>query len=74
MLIKIIGKSSGVSKKTGNPYCIAHYVTSKPNVIGQYASNMFVNPQLMSANEIEIGSEYNADYDESGYLTGLYKV
>lgn len=73
MLITIIGKSAGVSKK-GNPFCIAHYTAKKPNVQGLYCNNMFVSPNLMSADAIEVGADYNADYDESGYLTGLYRV
>ena len=74
MKIKIVGKSAGTSKKTGNPYCIAYFTTSKPNVEGVVADSVFVNPSLCPADKVVVGKEYNADYDNTGYLTGFYPV
>ena len=74
MLIKLTGKAQGTSKKSGNKYMTAHYLCKKPNVEGQSAGNMFVNPNLIDYDKLIIGKDYNADFDENGFLSGIYAV
>lgn len=72
MRIKVYGKAhlEGVAKKTGNPYNFnqVHYLGKARNVEGQAALTLALDPLFYPIDEIEIGREYNVDFDNHGYV------
>lgn len=74
MIVKVIGKRQGVSKKSGKAYLQATYL--EPMVGGEgYAGNsVFLEPQEHNYNDIEVGAEYDIQFSRTGFLVAFEKV
>ena len=72
MKIKVCGKAhlEGVAKKTGRPYNFnqIHYLGKARGVIGEAALTLALDPDIYSIDLIEVGKEYNVDFDNRGYV------
>lgn len=72
MKIKVLGKShlEGVAKKTGRPYNFnqIHYLGKARNVIGDAALTLALDPDIYPIDLIEVGKEYNVEFDNRGYV------
>lgn len=72
MKIKVLGKAhlEGVSKKTGNPYNFnqIHYLGKARGVEGQAALTATLDPIDYPYSSIQIGVEYNMEFDGRGYI------
>lgn len=71
MKIKVIGKArlSGTSKKTGNPYDFVqvHYNGRARGVDGLAAMTLSLDPRDYPLETIQVGADYNVDFDNRGY-------
>lgn len=78
MKIKVYGKAhlEGTSKKTGRPYNLnqVHYLGKAPNVEGQSAETMFLDPAMYPIETIVVGMEYNVEWNNRGYVVGFEPV
>lgn len=72
MKIKVCGKAhlEGVAKKTGRPYNFnqIHYLGKARGVIGEAALTLALDPDIYPIDLIEVGKEYNVDFDNRGYV------
>lgn len=72
MKIKVCGKAhlEGVAKKTGCPYNFnqVHYLGKARGVIGEAALTLVLDPDIYPIDLIEVGKEYNVDFDNRGYV------
>ena len=72
MKIKVCGKAhlEGVAKKTGRPYNFnqIHYLGKARGVIGEAALTLALDPEIYPIDLIEVGKEYNVDFDNRGYV------
>ena len=72
MKIKVCGKAhlEGVAKKTGRPYNFnqIHYLGKARGVIGEAALTLALDPDTYPLDLIEVGKEYNVDFDNRGYV------
>lgn len=72
MKITVYGKAhlEGVAKKTGNPYNFnqVHYLGKARGVIGQAALTLALDPSDYPIDRIEVGKEYNVEFDNRGYV------
>ena len=75
MRIKVYGKShlEGIAKKTGNPYNFnqVHYLGKARNVEGQAALTLALDPHDYPIDRIEVGKEYDVEFDQRGYVIGF---
>ena len=75
MRIKVYGKShlEGIAKKTGNPYNFnqVHYLGNARNVEGQAALTLALDPRDYPIDRIEVGKEYDVEFDQRGYVIGF---
>ena len=75
MKVKLLGKShrDGISAKTGKPYNInsLHCVGSARNVEGQAALTLALDPRDYPIDRIEVGKEYDVEFDQRGYVIGF---
>ena len=75
MKIKVYGKShlEGIAKKTGNPYNFnqVHYLGKARNVEGQAALTLALDPRDYPIDRIEVGKEYDVEFDQRGYVIGF---
>ena len=75
MRIKVYGKShlEGIAKKTGNPYNFnqVHYLGKARNVEGQAALTLALDPREYPIDRIEVGKEYDVEFDQRGYVIGF---
>ena len=75
MRIKVYGKShlEGIAKKTGNPYNFnqVHYLGKARNVEGQAALTLALDPRDYPIDRIEVGKEYDVEFDQRGYVIGF---
>ena len=71
MKIKVYGKAhlEGVSKKSGNPYnlTVLHYLGKARGVEGQAALTLMLDAFEFPLSSINVGSEYNVEFDQRGY-------
>lgn len=78
MKIKVIGKAhmEGTSKKTGNPYNFhqIHYNAPSRGVEGVAAKTLNLDPSMAAYAAIQVGGEYNVEFDERGYVTAFEAV
>ena len=78
MKITVYGKShmEGTSKKTGKPYNLnqVHYLGKARNVEGQAALTLFLDAVEYPLHTIEIGREYNTEFDQNGYVVEFTPV
>lgn len=78
MRIKVYGKShlEGVAKKTGNPYNFnqVHYLGKARNVEGLAAQTLALDPFDYPIDHIEVGREYDVEFDNRGYVVGFVPV
>ena len=78
MRIKVYGKShlEGIAKKTGNPYNFnqVHYLGKARNVIGQAAMTLALDPIDYPIDTIEVGKEYNVEFDNRGYVVDFAPI
>ena len=78
MRIKVYGKVhlEGVAKKTGNPYNFnqVHYLGKARNVIGQAAMTLALDPIDYPIDTIEVGKEYNVEFDNRGYVVDFAPI
>lgn len=72
MKIKVYGKShlEGVAKKTGRSYDFIqiHYLAKARYVIGDAALTLAFDPEFYPFDLIEVGKEYNVEFDNRGYV------
>ena len=72
MKIMVYGKAhlEGVAKKTGNPYNFnqVHYLGKARGVVGQAALTLALDPFDYPIERIEVGKEYNVEFDNRGYV------
>lgn len=70
MKIKVLGKAhvEGTSKKSGKDYNFnqVHYLGKDRDVEGQAALTMTLPPDEYPLSYIEIGREYNVEFDQRG--------
>ena len=75
MKIKVYGKShlGGIAKKTANPYNFnqVHYLGKARNVEGQAALTLALDPRDYPIDRIEVGKEYDVEFDQRGYVIGF---
>ena len=78
MRIKVYGKShlEGIAKKTGNPYNFnqVHYLGKARNVEGQAALTLALDPSDYPIDRIEVGKEYNVEFDNRGYVVDFAPI
>ena len=78
MRIKVYGKAhlEGVAKKTGNPYNFnqVHYLGKARNVTGQAAMTLALDPIDYPIDTIEVGKEYNVEFDNRGYVVDFAPI
>ena len=78
MRIKVYGKShlEGIAKKTGNPYNFnqVHYLGKARNVTGQAAMTLALDPIDYPIDAIEVGKEYNVEFDNRGYVVDFAPI
>lgn len=78
MRIKVIGKAhlKGISKKTGNPYDFnqVHYTGPARGVEGLSAQTLSLDPQTYPYDSITLGIDYDAEFDNRGYLVDFRPV
>ena len=78
MKIKVIGKAhrEGVSKKSGNPYNFnqVHYTGPARGVEGLSAQTLSLDPQTYPYDSITLGIDYDAEFDNRGYLVDFRPV
>lgn len=72
MKIKVIGKAhlSGTSKRTGKDYDFiqVHYNGKARGVEGMAALTLTLDPKEYPLASIGVGSEYNVEFDNRGYI------
>lgn len=75
MRIKVYGKAhlEGVAKKSGNPYNFnqVHYLGKARGVEGQAAQTLALDPFDYPIERIEVGREYDVEFDNRGYVVGF---
>lgn len=78
MKIKVCGKAhlEGVAKKTGRSYNFnrIHYLGKARGVIGEAALTLALDPDTYPLDLIEVGKEYNVDFDNRGYVFAFSPV
>lgn len=78
MLIKLEGKQhiAGISKSTNKPYdfCEIHYLGRRKNVEGLAAVKKSVGADVISANDIIVGAEYEMTVDDEGSIIEMRKA
>lgn len=78
MRIKVFGKAhlEGVAKKSGNPYNFnqVHYLGKARGVEGQAALTLALDPTDYPIGSIEVGKEYNVEFDNRGYVVEFSPV
>lgn len=78
MRIKVVGKAhlKGISKKTGNPYDFnqVHYTGPARGVEGLSAQTLSLDPQTYPYDSITLGIDYDAEFDNRGYLVDFRPV
>ncbi len=78
MKIKVIGKAhrEGTSKRTGNDYNFnqVHYNAPARGVEGIAAKTFSLDPGAFPYGSIQVGSEYNVEFDERGYVVAFEPV
>ena len=78
MKIKVYGKvhREGTNKKTGKPYNFnqIHYLGKAPDVEGQTAETLFLDPVDFPLDKIEVGREYDVEFNQRGYVVGFTRV
>lgn len=78
MRIKVYGKAhlEGVAKKTGNPYNFnqVHYLGKARGVEGLAAQTLALDPKDYPLGSIEVGREYDVEFDNRGYLVSMIPV
>lgn len=77
MRIKVVGKAhlEGTSKKTGRDYNFyqVHFLGPAFGVEGQAAQTISLDPQLIPYPSIEVGADYNAEFDPRGHCVSFQK-
>lgn len=72
MKIKVLGKGNfcGTSKKTGKDYNFnqIHYLGKARGIEGQAAKTLTLSPDDYPIHTIQIGKDYNVEFDENGYV------
>ena len=75
MRIKVYGKAhlEGIAKKSGNPYNFnqVHYLGKACGVEGQAAQTLALDPFDYPIERIEVGREYDVEFDNRGYVVGF---
>lgn len=75
MKIKVIGKAhlKGHSERTGKDYDFLqfHYIGHDPNVEGEAALTVSVDPGLIDFEGVKVGSLYELDYGPRGRGIGV---
>lgn len=78
MKVKIVGKQhmKGTSKKSGTPYDFyALYCLGKSSrVEGQICITVNVRPEDSPYADAVVGSDYNLEYDQNGYLADFAPI
>ena len=78
MRINVVGKAhlKGISKKTGNPYDFnqVHYTGPARGVEGLSAQTLSLDPQTYPYDSITLGIDYDAEFDNRGYLVDFRPV
>ncbi len=78
MKIKVIGKAhlEGTSKRTGNDYNFnqVHYNAPARGVEGVAAKTLSLDPGTFPYGSIQVGGEYNVEFDERGYVIAFEPV
>lgn len=78
MKVKVVGKQElqGTSKKTGNSYhMIFVYINSQANgVFGLRADRVTLDPSMVPFQSINVGLDYNIDFDQRGQVVGFSQV
>ena len=78
MKIKVYGKAhrEGTNKKTGKPYNFnqVHYLGKAQDVEGQTAETLFLDPFEYPLEQIQVGKEYNVEFNQRGYVVGFTPV
>lgn len=78
MKIKVYGKAhrEGTNKKTGKPYNFnqIHYLGKAHDVEGQTAETLFLDPEEYPFDGIQVGKEYNVEFNQRGYVVGFTQV
>lgn len=78
MKITVIGKShlKGVSKKTGSPYDFlqVHYNGRARGVDGVAALTLSLDPRDYPYEDINVGGDYNVEFDNRGYIVEFVPV
>lgn len=78
MKIKVIGKAhlEGTSKRTGNSYNFhqIHYNAPARGVEGVAAKTLSLEPSQVSYASIQVGGEYQVEFDERGYVVSFEAV
>ena len=71
MKIKVYGKAhlKGTSKRTGKDYDFiqVHYLGRAMGVDGQAALTLNLDPKEYPLHTINVGQEYNVEFDNRGY-------
>ncbi|MBE7008551.1 MAG: hypothetical protein E7422_05330 [Ruminococcaceae bacterium] len=68
MEIKVIGKRTGISKKSGKEYLQVGYLAPAVNGVGEFGDSLFLDPSEYKYEEIAIGKKYNAEFNRQGFL------
>lgn len=78
MKIKVIGKAhlEGTSKKTGKPYNFnqVHYNGKALGVDGLAAKTLMLDPVSYPIVTIQVGADYNVEFDDRGYVVDFSPV
>lgn len=66
MNVKVIGKRSGISKKSGKNYYQVFYVSKCINGEGDAGDSVFLDADEYS--KVAVGKNYDAQFSRGGYL------
>ena len=78
MVIKVIGKAhlQGVSRRTNQPYNFnqVHFNGPAQGVEGVAAQVQALDPAIFPYDKIQLGGEYNIEYNARGYVVSFAPV
>lgn len=78
MKIIVCGKQhlKGTSKASGNPYDFykVHFLGTSPQVEGEEGQSVNIDPQMISYEDIFLGSEYNVEFGPRGRVVAFTLV
>lgn len=75
MKVTVLGKQNlkGTSRKTGKPFDsnVIHVSMEQSNVEGKAVQTIWLDPIAYPLSSIRVGTAYNAEYDNRGYLVAF---